>query len=144
MSHGIVVLLNTFFWFALNYWGDNYYVLAWHCSGRTISIESLLGFYWEVHSLTFFSLAIVSIEQPPPRSWIPLQEPDRTRPAGETLSLQFRLCCRDLKCTICCFTSLLPRCINLDKLFSNNKKTRNILWAQLKDRFTSWDLALHY
>uniref|UniRef100_A0A672LLD5 poly(A)-specific ribonuclease n=1 Tax=Sinocyclocheilus grahami TaxID=75366 RepID=A0A672LLD5_SINGR len=31
-------------------------------------------------SLCFF--CAVSIEQPPPRSWIPLQEPDRTRPAA--------------------------------------------------------------
>lgn len=51
MSHGIVLLLNNFFWFALNYCGDNNYVVAWHCSGWTISIWVLLCF-WEVHLLT--------------------------------------------------------------------------------------------
>lgn len=30
----------------------------------------------------FLSSLIVSTEQPPPRSWIMLQEPDRTRPTG--------------------------------------------------------------
>lgn len=74
-----------------------------------------------------FFLAIVSIDQPPSRSWIPLQDTDRTRPAGETLSLQFRLCYTDLNCIGCSFTSPLPWCSNLDNSFQMIK--RNILRA---------------
>lgn len=34
----------------------------------------------------WLSSDVVSTEQPPPRSWVHLKEPDRTRPAGGNLS----------------------------------------------------------
>ncbi len=70
-----------------------------------------------MYDLCIFFSAIVPIEQPPSRSWIPLQEHDRTRPAGETLSLQFTLCYTGHHCTIYSFTSLLTKCSNLDNYF---------------------------
>jgi len=65
----------TFFWFALNYCGVNITMFLHH-----------LRFTRWLFFLCF--CAIVSIDQPPSRSWIQLQDTDRTRPAGET-QIQF-------------------------------------------------------
>lgn len=46
----------------------------------------------------FLFSSLVSTEQPPPRSWIMLQEPDRTRPTGndEDLLDQFLQPCSSI------------------------------------------------
>lgn len=43
--------------------------------------------------LLYAHFVTVSIEPPPPRSWIALQEPDRTRPAGKKLLKDSSLGC---------------------------------------------------
>lgn len=47
--------------------------------------------YVHMHLLHWSFSAVVSSEQTPPRSWVHLKEPDRTRPTGERLDVNIFL-----------------------------------------------------
>lgn len=90
--------------------------LAVHLENKVVYVHVTLlkslcdSVYISTYIKQIVFLCLVPAEQPPARSWISLQEPDRTRPSGKDNTVTFATVSWVVKCnstnSVTCFSGL--------------------------------------